>query len=676
MVAGLKQNFTRFSGFTQKALEYLVKAGTPVNPHVQQEVWKELFGRYFNEGRTFDLYRLLKSTPAYFAYTIGWELRNPEVSIPVEHAESFVTDIVDFMAYVDKAVLTKKLEFEWQIHELEGIQDMLDRVRDAKIKDNNVRQQINLFIDRINKAREDAREQTRILLEAAQQTQGEELQLAVIERKNELMQQHLQHLSIPLSKVKKSALEDMFNNFDSYYEEDQQNILHVAMRKWPNDIPSRFAHRAFVTNLEQKVPQANMIRLALDGLREPRFDPNVLVPGGTVNDVVVWLDKWYASLHGATETGREGFGIAVGIRLARNSNMQKVKEYSRFHYEWLVSQVKENVGLARWCKGKTISEALIPIEPSWLGKWSFGSSFRHPTNAHYDKALKAWVVEEPQGMLNPNSTLTRLYWLNERLHDRDIGILEFDGSFATDFMASHSTAEEIAGHVRAEIDECRQAFSFLQIDNALSVEMAKSRPHPHGDYFNGLMRDVITARFYRGLTTDEVKVLYCNDSFKKQLHKITSFMMRSTQHRFHDTKAYYNEYLAEALQFFNFSKDEDAVKFFTVEWGLDLTDDALSALVEKLERERPHEYRLIKAAYTGVGEGETHEEFVWDEEFADLSAMEKWSLLQQGVNVTGRTVTHEGYKRNSGGREEYLTPERAQNEFVVRFFKFNYAKEQ
>ena len=685
MDAAVKQNFTKYSGLPLSSLIFLATTKAPIDQSRRRVVWMELYYRYFRQGRTFNLYKHLHNHPVEFGNTIGWELEREDVEIPTEHAEDFIKNLMAFIEYVDKQVLESgHLRFEWQLHELAGMRSMIERVRDAKIKEMNTRQKVNLFIDKINEARKN----TLLLIEAAKaeaempQEPGEpaaETQIVVSEERTALMKQELKHLEIPMSKISKKQWTEMMYEFDIYYPEDQKKLIKVGIKKYPSDLLEKRPWEAFYENMEVKDSGLNMYAILFRCLR---YAPakHIINRFSTVEQFFVFLESWYRSAVNADDATFAEMRRAV------------LKEFAG-HWNGFEETPQRIAEAKAYAQAVALQEAIDLLEESYwivekyangpLSKMLLDTTIIQVPNGNRFEKQSIWLKYEADGRLVQHNPVLINKEISMYTHYHSI--LDRLGKLAGQSEANYPSGEFTIGREvpKQYHDKIRNFFRLvltLEYDKDLYAAVSGTGPaslHFHTSEFSfnppSLLEWMLRYKFLRNaVSTEEIRWLYTTDE-GYAFFKVVSNVRRSNG-AFHDRAEYLAYYLEEALPMFDFSKEEDRSRFFRMDFNSAdiyqfqrIKPEMADKIIAKLKAESPHELALVYEFFDGISNDYTF--FEVNPEYEHLSAMEQLLLVNHGIEI-GKTKSETGYREKMvGGGEVSFTTDQARTKFIIDYYK-------
>ncbi|PDZ94708.1 hypothetical protein CON36_32290 [Bacillus cereus] len=670
----IQVNQTKYSGLPLSALIHLIKTSAPVNQFLRREVWKELFYRYFTEGRTFNLYDLLKRNPQMFANTIGWELKRENVEVPVEHAEAFMQNLLEFIDYIDKHVLQSGVQFEWQLHELNGMKEMIERVRDAKVQDMTLRQKINLFIDKINQTRKDSL----LLIEEAKQQQTKQessvdnelivvkdnTEIVVTKEKHELMKQELKRLSIPVSKMTKKQWTEAINNFEIYYEEDKKKLIKQGLRKYDFYDHRNVALLAFKLNLEFKIPNVSMSNLLFYSFNYYK-QPTELF--GSDENLYYVIKELYFSAVGATKEGWHEFSTSFLKKLNGDFSKQKLLKRT-------IQLMEEVYPIVKQYYGSTLSNTLQDKVMDIMEKGKVVKGIQ------YEKETGNWVVEEVDSKQTEVSVFEQIYKVLDYIRGYNKGhrVVQYD-------IETFSKSEiEISENVPYQYHQMIRDFCLFPSSLVFDAGVYNLIDKP---YVNALLPDFFSRSRGRGeyllyllkhkynsekITDEELIFLYKTDEGQDVFKKITN-RISAMQGWLKCASDFIGRFFDRTLNLFDFSKEEDRRLFFRLPFRIEdffrghgyTKKEYVEWIANKLREEAPHEYNLIAEYFSNINE--TYEDYKSYDAFEYLSDFERLVLEREGVQ-TGETIKHQGYKE----RDIYYSSEEAQNKFLVEYFQKYY----
>jgi hypothetical protein len=673
--AALKINATKYSGLPLRSLEFLVKTNAPIHQMKKREVWKELYYRYFTQGRHFNLYRILSGEPIPFANTIGWELSEEEVEIPTEHAEDFIKNLLEFMEFLNRRVLESNLEFEWQLHELAGLKSMIERVRDAKIKDLNTRQKINLFIDKMNAARDKALRQIKIAKEvanSAEQEMAQDQQIVVSEERLALMKQRLVHLNIPISKITKKQWLDMINNLHIYYPEDQKRLVRHGIKKYPDIISTKHPCLTFIENRVIRNPEINMLYVLFKSLDETNLDYWFRqLP--SVKGFLDYIRDWFFEAENATE---ENFQLIRQELLCRLGGIPYRKldyrvdpiYYEAKHMydrEYLLPELDRHFWIVEQHENGKLSDMFQPA-PNGTSAHFENESYRI-LGIRYTPSGNLHITEK-KNEKEPLSILDLYYSVLKKM---DRLLARNDEAYlrlAEPFSVSKTVPDDYHSKVRR----------FFQLPVTLVIDPDCAYKPDRPKTSSTSIEAVFTYKFLRkAVSISELQWLYNSDEgyafFKNHTNNFKSSGM------YHSHLDFLAEFLGEALMLFDFRDQDQLRRFFRLDFNSDhffgpvskIKHDVAKCIVQKLQEEVPHELHLVYEFFDGIEE--EYKDFELYPEFEGLSPLELLLLHKHGVEV-GAEKQYKGYKETWGSTTIHYTPEEARTRFIIDYFKNYYGE--
>lgn len=669
----IEKKRSKYAGFDLTKLIILATSGGPASNIEKNEVWKELFYRYFNEGREFNLYEILKGNHRYFAITIAWELKHSNIEIPTLHIVHFVENLLAFIKFIDEQLLVNKnLTFEWQIHELEGIKNMLEKIKEAKVQDNNLKQKINLFIDKMNKQRKESL----LLLEEQKEELEKNNQIALYESKTQLLKQELKHLDIALSKVKKADFILMLINLNLYYDEDKYKIIVHGLKKYSYETRKEHPWRSFVYNLKAKVQEIDMFSLLLHALKTNvyfssynKFDINLLFNGCDSKGLIHFLKNWITSIDGYDEKTEYQF-----LKMLYES--LKTNELDSEHYnQYLIERLRKNSSYLNQFKNKNLTYMFSNFieaeenEDKYVG-----------LKIVYNKSLQSWEFQKPKRKIIEVTYIEKYYKLFEKITDVQDGIIEYSG----DILSNNSDFKIKVENVTSEIyNLCKNFIDFIpsiQIDDKFYsyFNNAVIRRIYNNDSFSrqNTMNEFIRHKFNRkAISMEEIRNLYTIPEIYKFFHKVTDTNFSSGHYQNRDS--YLFEYLAEAITMFDFTNSNERSHFFNL--PIDFLklhkskyEMTIHLITNKLKDELPHEYFIVEEFYNG--ELKTYTDFILDEGYEYGSALDKLMYQLENRKI-GENVTRTGFKDYLYGREVFLEGNDAKNIYILKYFQRAYRTE-
>lgn len=642
-----------YSYVNLNALLFLAKSKEKVNPKEMHAVWQELFIRYFNQGRTFNLYQCLTKEPVYFAYTIALELDDKKTSIPAAHIEAYIRDLLDFIDFVDKKVIQniEAITFEWQLHELAGLQDMLETIRDAKIKDLVLRQKINLFIDKMN----DARKSAHLAIEQAKEDAIKaQTQLpATMEVKAELMVQILKHLEIPISKANKPQWEDMMAHFGLYYYEDQVKIMrHGLKKKWYYSSYGSPA-LAFALLLEKPCPEIHpwgILKSAMDhnggedliNLLSPQKKPAIamgvirewLLSANCITDDIVNMLMEEINSYREDSLARKNIPNNIWWDKEEASGQPRLYPWQRR----IIEKLRKNRHLITTYYGKPLSEVLST--PFVMKELKKSHSFK------WDPKTNRWEYE---GYFVDNETNVYRYLRNLFFEARN-ELVNYYGYYIKN--QDIEFPKNINKEEQSLILEYLNFFPGIKIDKD-SARVISEMPYKYDSHLSGFFK----WKFCTGLSEEDLLLIYKDPTYYETLKNIGSFSDNSGA--FHNFRDLIDEYLLEAMKLFNFADKSERQIFFR----LDFSNTYTEAIAEKLAQECPYDYKLV-AKFFDIKDEEFNRYELFSE-FSSLGYDGLISLLSQGVEV-GREEKVAGYKDREGN---IIPAAVAQARLIVEYFR-------
>lgn len=691
-----KINRTKYSGLTLQALTFLIGLDIPVDRNKVIEVWTEMFHRYFNEGRQFNLYALIlevgnQDKYVFFTKSIELELVHEKTSIPVEHTEAFIKNLLDFIGFIDTIIIsTENLKFEWQLHSLSGLKDMLDKVKKAKVKDNILRQKINLFIDKINMARKETllhiEEDNSQKAKEEQKLENNELieydpwAITPMEVHTALMKQELKHLDIPLSKVNKGQLLEMLEHLNLYYPEDKKKIVKKAVHKYLYEAIKIQPYECFAELFHSKLENVNITDLMSDVFKSYRdIDQDFIdafVPKGTKQELFDFLEKWLWSIDG------------METNLHRRIMLSIYKKRDRKRYEKLLTDLLQTVMKTfKKHKGKKLSDILKEkvIVTAALNKEGPRSGL-HNFPVTYNRVKEGWILKTENNEEKSINVLEYYYILESYF---SYSLYRYDGCEIQDNKIECLVSKDFMPLIKEFISfPLSITIDPETINDPIVQEYISDSGHYWRDGFKEAMTSFLKHKFCQDkINVKEIKFLY-RDHFEFFYMFCGSAWTNSYSGAFRDFDNYMVKYYDEALVFFDFSIPGDLEKFFRFKIKGDtffgdskysyanciLSKDQGKKLVRKLENECPHEVALI-AEYFEVKE-EVYTDFVEFDEFIDLSPIEKLLLVRNGVEI-GEDKKFTGYRETKGEKNTYYTAEELKYKYIIDYFSkmFSHSKQ-
>jgi hypothetical protein len=646
----------------------------------KREVWKELYYRYFTQGRQFNLYRILRGEPIPFGNTISWELSAEEVEIPTEHAEDFIKNLLDFIEFVDRQVLASdNLQFEWQLHELAGMKSMIERVRDAKIKDMNTRQKVNLFIDKINNARKNALLQIEEAKAAAAAAKPEfehevkpEQQIIISEERTALMKQELVHLDIPISKVTKSHWMEMIEHLHMYYPEDQKRIVRHGIKKYPYEITRKHPWQTFIENREIRNPEINMIGALFGGIEKSGLIHWFQHLGlSTLEDFMTYVRDWFFEAENATDESFDELRRELLREIGEHSNPSLngkdnpvFYEARRLYNEYLLSDLDDHFWIVEKHENGKLSDMLDLAPNDYISRPEYVAN--RVAKVKYSPSGEVYV-EEPERRIKQLSILDLYYSVLDTFNRK----LAWNEESYLRIGEKLSIAEIVPPEYHTKIRRFFQLPLTLEIDPGCGHKPDRPTTNPRS------IEAVFIYKFIRGaIKTSELRWLYTTDEGYAFLKANTTEVRSSGM--FHSHEDYVAEFIEEALPLFDFRDPDQLRRFFRLSFTSNhiygpypkIKKEMAERIVRKLQDEVPHELQIVSEFFDGIEEEYT--EFEVNPEFEGLTAMELLLLHQQGIEV-GKERQYKGYKETHGnGSVVHFTPEEARTRFIIDYYKNYY----
>jgi hypothetical protein len=677
----IKINPTKYSGLPLDSLIFLVKTKAPVDERRKREVWRELYHRYFLDGREFNLYSILKGEPLAFGNTVAWELNAKEVQIPVNHAEDFIRDLLDFIEFINRHVLSSpNIQFDWQLHEMAGIKSMIERVRDAKINDLNTRQKINLFIDNMNSARREALLQ----IEAAKNTSqapavegmvNADHQITISEERTALMKQELKRLEIPISKVTKRQWEDMMDMIRIYYPEDQKKIIRHGIKKYPYDTSKKQPWHVFIENVEMKRQEINMIYVLYEGIRVHGLLAGLqILCMDSLAQFMGYLKAWFLGASNGSEEAYVAFRKDLLHFVSKRSgyimSAEPASAYTdakKLYSEYVLDELDKHFWIVEKYENGPLSELLHTpgVFP--------GSSARFEEDRRvkfkYAPSGEA-IITKPAIEDRTMSVLDLYYLVYDILTERAAGLAENEESYIR-------TGDKFRISPLAPLEYHAKIRRFCQLPLSLKIDPGCVSRHGGISTNRDSIERILIYRFIRkAITTSEIKWLYTSQEGYSFFRSNTT--VSRSQGMFHSHEDYVAEFFEEVLPFFSFQEADQLKRFFALGFTSKmmfgpypkLSKDVAFRIVRKLQDEIPHELMLVSEFFDGIDHEYT--EFELKAEFEDLSPMELFLLSQQGIEV-GKEIQYKGFKETLGnGSVIHFTPEEARTRFIIDYYKNYY----
>lgn len=674
--SALKINATKYSGLPLRSLEFLVKTSAPIDKFKKREVWKELFYRYFTQGRHFNLYRILRGEPIPFSNTIDWELSTDDAEIPTEHVEDFIKDLLDFIEYVDTNVLARNnLQFEWELHELAGIKSMVERVRDAKIKDMNTRQKVNLFIDKINNARKKALIQIEEAKHQSTTTSKEvnelthEKQIVISEERTALMKQELKHLDIAISKVTKKQWLEMIEDFRLYYPEDQRKIVRHGIKKYTYDIARHKPVETFMENLNIRRPEINMVYLLLNGIRKSGLDPWLqYLSLSTLDGFLQYIKDWYFEAKNACEESFDELRRELLYMISKvayhplkdEKDDPLIYESRQLYHEYLLNDLESHFWIVEKHEGGKLSDMLdAPSDYTFRAEYSEG----RVASIKYNRSGTA-EVEQPETKSKQISTLELYYRI----------LSVFNGTLAHNEESYLRTGKKLSISPDVPSKYREKVRRFFQLPITLDIDPGCKINPQHPPTNQDAIESVIIYKFItRAIKTSELQWLYTTKDGYAFLESNTTVFRSSGM--FHSHQDYVAEFLEEVIPLFDFKDEMQLRQFFKLRFTSQdiygpyprINKEVAEQIIGKLQDEIPHELQLVSDFFGEIDHEYT--EFEVFSEFEGLTTMELFLLQQQGIEV-GTNRQFKGYKeRLPNGTVVHFTPDDARIRFIIDYYK-------
>lgn len=675
--SNLKINATKYSGLPLGSLKFLIKTEAPIDQFRKREIWKELYHRYFTQGRLFNLYSILRGHPIPFGNTISWELSSKEVEIPKEHAEDYIKNLLDFIYYVERQVLASdNIKFEWQLHELIGIKSMIERVRDAKITDMNTRQKVNLFIDKINNTRkkalikiEEVKTQNKSNFESSHVSGQETKGIIISEDKSTLMKQELLHLGIAMSKVTKGHWLEMIKDLHIYYPEDQKKIVRHGIKKYGFDTTREQPCQTFIENRDIRNTEINMVWALLDGIRKSGFIYFLeKLSITTLNGFLIYIRDWYFEAENANEDSYDELRREVLYSITNNKDLHKYVEYNNIFYEarkLYIEYVLMDIDNHFWI-----------IEKHEYGKLSL---FLDESPCKFSKNIQTWDLVKihynmkgtsqiivPERRLKIITTIELYYEIYSVI----------TSSIATNQEAYLRLGNKLTISEDVPLKYREKISRFCHLPLTLKIDPDCTPSHDSYSERKSNIESIFMYKFIKSaIDKNELQWLYATDEGYAFFKDITT-VMRS-KGMFHSHEDYVAEFFEDAIPFFDFKDPDQLIRFFKLDFRSKyfygphskVKREVVDRIIQKLQDEIPHELLIVYEFFDGIDK--EYSEFTLHPEYDGLSSMELLLLQHQGIEI-GKENHYKGIKETQYGTEVHYTPEEARNRFIIDYYK-NYS---
>lgn len=523
-----------YEGLADTDLIYLFQK-LPINISIQQQesLFIELLHRYLEQGRKFNIYELIYKEMRWFMFTIGVELSTNLVNIPVDHIEYFVRGLLNFIELLEQH---KDKIARWEIHELAGLQSMLETLKQARIKDLVFIQRVNLLIERINKEREKAVEEASPTAIIAQPEH------------HQLMQQQLKKFTIAVSKVNKDDLLDALRHLSLYSEKDKQKILSSIIRRYEYD--------AFDTKTN------TCLKWVIDNKYETKHHLHSYIYKAAsrvslrsheaYQKFELWLKNWYMSCPNATDHNYDLFIRSVRHSISRNLVTEEYKQD-------INKKVEQFLPIMKKYQGKTLSEILDAHINIGVGK----------TIHHYHAPEFAWngngwsITQKPQ--TTRQCSIFEYWCMLYSEHPTNIEELEkFPSTIIIDDISDNKTAIEIT----------KSNWTENHLQNIFRVWMLVKQKY--------------------GFTIQELNIIYGNKQRYLGMYPIldTGFMSYEKYFNQRITK----DLLPEILKLYDLQYEADRQVLFAIlnkEGVREYGNNNISLIYDKIIQEYPHETKLI-----------------------------------------------------------------------------------
>jgi hypothetical protein len=554
---------------------------------------------------------------------------------------------------------------------------MLEKVRDVKIKDYNTRQRVNLFIDKINKARDNA-------LRAIEKEQT--ALVAVDEGHAALMQQRLQHLNMPLSKVTLKGWLNMIDQMEIYYPEDQKKIIQFGIKKGHNwyweSVVSRHVFRVFQENLEMKSLEVSMTGLLQKGFRNGGVAKaaSCLVPGGGPLDILEYIRQFYLAADGSTPERAEEYIRDLLHENFHHSNYPY--EFAVIRRDYLLSKLPAIQQILSRYSGENARLSLLlrdTVDVEQKGRYGTVA----PDEIKYDLATERWKIEPASREVVKRSILDHFQSLFF-----DFNHVLFT-SYGYKIKGAHGDTIELIDYEES---------SFSQRDKRKSLDCSKYLPifKKMCDFLPNIKIDRETLNhvnspvskhvsvsifenpslftFFRykfsreALGKEEIGLIFKNPEFYSMFASHTS--SSQSDGSFHRHEEYVEEYLETATEMFDFASEDDMMQYFgRLLYGKHRMVTPIEQITRKLSQERPHEFALLIEYFT-VQE-QTFEGVEIFDRFEGRSQLEMFLLSREGVAV-GQKTSQSGVRIDGN----ILEAEEARNVFIIEYYKNLYGKRE
>jgi len=444
------------------------------------------------------------------------------------------------------------------------------------------------------------------------------------------------------------------------------------LKKFHYETTSLWPWESFVENLELKLTDIDMCYILKKAISSStagiytqvsdKLDINLLIPGGTKEELAEFLIGWYKSVEGINDIEFNKFLLMIYKGL-------KPEEFLNIY----IKMMQDNQWIIEKYKGCNLTELASVITDYNENDLDEGLQ-----SIFFNKEKNNWVSKKRNtNRIYPKISLFEYFTMIFRSFNKVI--FNYDG----DWLKKSNLFINVDAKYLPIVKEYIEFHLSLKFDKDL-LSSYKSLLNFSTDSFSfKALETLITHKFCMNrISSEEIEFLY-KDGYAFFYH-LTACNKNSGS--FHNHGEFLNEYLYEAIDHFDFSDKKDLEMFFIIKFeGKDfygvngygirsynnLSTKIGDKIIDKLEKECPYEFLLISDFFSNTDE-KTYNEFLVFEEYEGLSDLEKLLLYKSNVKI-GEEKTFNGHKVCNNGYKIFYTSEEVRKKCILEYFKKIYS---
>lgn len=607
---------SEYSGIKLKSLIFLINSFAPINIENHKKAVYELFQRYFNEGRLFDIYEILNKDELmlYFYYSMQFELTKEDISIPKEHLENFSKCIIRFVELMER----NDLQLISNNEELSGFCKLIESIRDSKIKDNLLKQKLNNLMKKVKENFKKDKSENKDNKNNEKEAKSENKSLELIEETKAIS--NLKKLEISVSKINKKDLLALVPHLELYDKDDRLKIMKKVLSKYPSELTSNlnsyYQMLAFSYNMLLKLPDINMWYIPYKSKMQIE----------KMAEILGFEDDFIGVYHYLKET------------------FSNIKGFDRRNVNQLLRRLFGQGFIGNQNKATEKNKYQLSLIRFLINK----------EDIEYGRELVSKYKREPLSKLISDK-VERMYFVYADVEFNEDKLEIFDSKLEGDEINILQYISEIYGNVEKESDRILFENFFVKIPIDRDILKYLSCDNIYSDKNFPIIKEILHLKHKKNkMSTEELILMYKDKECSKLL--LTILNRTNFKFGFNSAEDYYNHYFREVIKLFNFSKEDELIQFFSLPFSAmklftHYTHGELPyIIVSKLEKELPSEYLIVKNYLYENFENKNN--FVYQTKFYDnFSCSVK-----------------------EGGLDRYFNLEQLRVKFIIDYFKETYGE--